>query len=193
MIKTLALLSVFWVNTVLASNHQFTDFFNSLESLKANFTQTTYSDTHSLLSSTSGTLTFKRPQQLHWHTTQPNEQILLLNNNELWLIDTELEQASLQQVQDLSKTPLYWLISKPDTIKNLPNFSHSQMGVDWYTASTPAHALKFGFKNGLLQAISLKNELEQTILISFDRLVVNPEINPEIFVLALNPNFDIIR
>ena len=193
MIKALALLSVFWVNTALASNHKFSDFFNSLESLKANFTQTTYSDTHSLLSSASGTLTFGRPQQLHWHTTQPNEQILLLNNDELWLVDAELEQASLQKIQDLSKTPLYWLINKPSSLQHLPIFSHQENQVDWYTANTSTQALKFGFKDNLLHAISLKNELEQTVLINFDQLVVNPEINPEIFVLELNPNFDIIR
>jgi len=189
MIKTLAALSIFWANAAFSANQQFSDFFNSLESLKANFTQTTYSDTHSLLSTASGTLAFKRPQQLRWHTTQPNEQILLLNNNELWLIDTELEQASLQQIQDLSKTPLYWLINKPNSMNNPPTFSYKKKGVDWYTTQT----LKFGFKEGLLYAISLKNEIDQTILISFDWLIVNPKINQKIFVLTLDPTFDVIR
>ena len=193
MTKILVVLSIFWANTALSANHQFSDFFNSLESLKANFTQTTYSDTHSLLSTTSGTLTFKRPQQLRWHTAQPNEQILLLNNDELWLVDTELEQASLQQIQDLSQTPLYWLINKPDTLQNLPVFSHRQEGVDWYTTNTSTQALKFGFKDNLLHTISLKNELDQTIVIAFDQLQTNPRIKPEIFKLSLDPNFDIIR
>jgi len=191
--KILVILSVFWANTALSVNHQFADFFNSLESLKANFTQTTNSDTHALFSTTSGTFAFKRPQQLRWHTTQPNEQILLLNNEELWLIDTELEQASLQQIQDLSQTALYWLINKPSTLQNLPVFSHRQEGVDWYTTNTSTQALKFGFKDNLLHTISLKNELDQTIVIAFDQLQTNPRIKPEIFKLSLDPNFDIIR
>ena len=193
MTKILVVLSIFWVNTALSANHQFSDFFNSLESLKANFTQTTNSDTYALFSTTSGTFAFKRPQQLRWHTTQPNEQILLLNNEELWLIDTELEQASLQQIQDLSQTPLYWLINKPDTMQNLPVFSHRQEGVDWYTTNTSTQVLKFGFKDNLLHTISLKNELDQTIVIAFDQLQTNPRIKPEIFKLSLDPNFDIIR
>ncbi len=189
MIKILAVLSIFWANTALSTNHQFSDFFNSLESLKANFTQTTFNETGALIQTTSGTLAFQRPAQIHWHTTSPNEQILLLNNNELWLIDTELEQASLQQTQDLSQTPLHWLINKPNTLKNPPTFSYNKRGVDWYTTQT----LKFGFKGGLLHAISFENELGQTILITFDQLNTQPNINPNIFKLRLDPSFDVVR
>ncbi len=193
MTKILVVLSIFWANTALSANHQFSDFFNSLESLKANFTQTTYSDTHSLLSTTSGTLTFKRPQQLRWYTTQPNEQILLLNNDELWLVDTELEQASLQQIQDLSQTPLYWLINKPSTLQNLPIFSHQENHIDWYTTNTLTQVLKFGFKDDLLHAISLKNELEQTVLIVFDQIDTKPNIEHGAFELRIDSGFDVIR
>ena len=193
MTKILVVLSIFWANTALSANHQFSDFFNSLESLKANFTQTTYSDTHSLLSTTSGTLIFKRPQQLRWHTAQPNEQILLLNNDELWLVDTELEQASLQQIQDLSRTPLYWLINKPSTLQNLPIFSHQENHIDWYTTNTLTQVLKFGFKDDLLHAISLKNELEQTVLIVFDQIDTKPNIEHGAFELRIDSGFDVIR
>jgi outer membrane lipoprotein carrier protein len=193
MTKILVVLSIFWANTALSANHQFSDFFNSLESLKANFTQTTYSDTHSLLSTTSGTLTFKRPQRLRWHTAQPNEQILLLNNDELWLVDTELEQASLQQIQDLSQTPLYWLINKPSTLQNLPIFSHQENHIDWYKTNTLTQVLKFGFKDDLLHAISLKNELEQTVLIVFDQIDTKPNIEHGAFELRIDSGFDVIR
>lgn len=109
------------------------------------------------------------------------------------MVDIELEQASLQQIQDLSQTPLYWLINKPSTLQNHPVFSHRQEGIDWYTTNTSTQALKFGFKDNLLHAISLKNELEQAIVIVFDQLQINPRIKPEIFKLGLDPNFDIIR
>lgn len=189
MIKTLAALSIFWANVAFSANQQFSDFFNSLESLKANFTQTTHSETGALIQTTSGTLDFQRPAQLRWHTTQPNEQILLLNNNELWLIDIELEQASLQQIQDFSQTPLYWLINKPSAMKNPPAFYHKNKGIDWYTNP----ALKFGFKGDLLHAISLKNELGQTILITFNQIDTQPNINPNIFELRLGSDFDVVR
>ena len=128
-----------------------------------------------------------------WHTTQPNEQILLLNNDELWLVDTELEQASLQQIQDLSQTPLYWLINKPSTLQNLPILSHQENHIDWYKTNTLTQVLKFGFKDDLLHAISLKNELEQTVLIVFDQIDTKPNIEHGAFELHIDSGFDIIR
>ena len=195
--KWVALLVLLWINTAIsANNNQFDDFFNALESLSADFNQTTYSDTGILLNNASGRFAFKRPQQLRWHTTKPNEQILLLNNNEFWLIDVELEQASLQVNQDLSQTPLYWLINKPESIANMPTFSYRKNGVDWYGTdrlSSQYQQLYFGFEGKTLRAISLKNQLEQTIIILFDQLSVNPIIKPQTFDLNLDPVFDIIR
>ncbi len=124
------LLAIF-TNHVQANN-QFKDFFNSFDRLSADFKQTTHNEFNVLIGTTSGTLSFNRPTQLRWHTTFPNEQILLLNNNELWLVDIELEQATLERTTDLTQTPLYWLINKPDQIENTPIFSHTENNIDWY-------------------------------------------------------------
>lgn len=197
MIKSLALLALFWVNTTLSTtNNQFSHFFNALTSLKADFIQTTYDEKGVLIGTISGSFIFNRPKQLRWHTNTPNEQILLLNNNELWLIDIELEQASLQKLQDLSQTPLYWLINKPNTIKNSPSFSYQHKGIDWYKANSQSsqyQQLLFGFKDKVLHAISLRNTLNQTILIAFKKALINPKIQLRDFELKLNSEFDIIR
>ena len=197
MIKSVVLLALFWAGTALSlPNNQFSDFFNTLDSLSANFTQNTYSETSELIHTTSGTFAFNRPKQLRWHTTIPNEQILLLNNNELWLVDVELEQASLQQTKDLSKTPLYWLVTKPNSLNNPPIFSHQKDSIDWYQTnqhSSQYQQLFFGFEDKTLRAVSLKNELDQTILILFDQVSINPIIKPQLFELNLDPAFDVIR
>ncbi|NYT28590.1 MAG: hypothetical protein H0A76_12455, partial [Candidatus Thiodubiliella endoseptemdiera] len=49
------------------------------------------------------------------------------------------------------------------------------------------------FVGNQLSAISLENELDQVIYISFDNMQVNTKINPEDFELRLNPDFDVIR
>jgi len=184
------LLAIF-TNHVQANN-QFKDFFNSFDRLSADFKQTTHNEFNVLIGTTSGTLSFNRPTQLRWHTTFPNEQILLLNNNELWLVDIELEQATLERTTDLTQTPLYWLINKPDQIENTPIFSHTENNIDWYK-TTKKNKLYFGFTNNTLRAISLNNELGQKVLVSFDNVVINPQISPKIFELKLDPTFDVIR
>lgn len=193
MIKKLTLIFTLWSSVALSERNQFFTFFSTLESLKSDFTQTVYSVGDIFISETSGKLIFQYPQQLRWQSNKPNEQTLMLNNNELWLIDTELEQAVLQQTKNLSETPLYWLINKLNGIKNIPKYSHSSGGIDWYIANKSTKPLSFGFVNNELSAISLENELDQIIYIVFDNMQVNPDINSEDFELDINPSFDIIR
>lgn len=198
MIKKLILIIALWSNIVLSENNenqkhnQFNHFFNTLNSLKANFSQSVYTAGDILLSETSGNLVFQRPQQLRWNTDQP-KQTLLLNNNQLWMVDIDLEQAVLQKSQDFSKTPLYWLINKPNTLKNTPKYAYSEGGIDWYLANQSTQPLKFGFVNGILNTISLENELDQVIFITFDTIEINPNINQKAFELNLDPDFDIIK
>ncbi len=178
------------------ANNQFNDFFNALDSLSADFKQNTYSDTNTLVATSSGQLLFNRPQQLRWHTTQPNEQILLLNNNELWLIDTELEQATLQKIQEISQTPLYWLINKPASNNNTPEFAYRENNIDFYRANNTNSEytnLLFAFKQNTLYAISVNNILGQKIVIIFDNVTTNPQIDQSVFELKINPEFDVIR
>ncbi len=186
------LILIFYSFSFANSNHEFSNFFNSFERLSANFTQSTYSNTGALLANSSGTLLFKRPQQLIWHTLIPNEQILLLNNTGLWLVDIELEQASLMQTTDLTQTPLYWLINRPSDISHTPQYTHTKDKIDWYSTQK-ANQLSFGFKDSTLQAITLNNELDQTILVTFNSVTINPNIKTNAFELNLAPEFDILR
>ena len=179
-------------SSMAIANSEFSDFFNSFETLSADFTQQTLSESSTPLTKTSGYLHFKRPASFVWQTKTPIEQTLLLNNHELWLIDTELEQASQQATNDLKNTPLYWLMNRPENLQDLPRFSHSELGVNWYKTNQ-SNQLSFGFRNKTLDAIRLTNQLGQTIQVVFSEIILNPELNESVFALNLAPGFDVIR
>lgn len=179
-------------SSVAIANSEFSDFFNSFEALSADFTQQTFSDSNTLLTKTSGYLHFKRPASFVWQTKTPIEQTLLLNNHELWLIDTELEQASQQATNDLKNTPLYWLMNRPENLQDLPRFSHSELGVNWYKTNQ-SNQLSFGFRNKTLDTIQLTSQLDQKIQVVFSDIILNPELNESVFALNLAPGFDVIR
>ncbi|NYT52635.1 MAG: outer-membrane lipoprotein carrier protein LolA [Candidatus Vesicomyosocius endoextente] len=172
------------------SNYDFSNFFSSFERLSANFTQHTYNNTGTLLTKSSGTLLFKRPKQLIWHTLVPNEQILLLNNTKLWLVDVELKQASLISTTNLTQTPLYWFINRPIDNNHIPQYTHTKDKINWYKTQQ-TNQLSFGLKNNMLKAISLNNKLNQTILLTFDSIIINPIIESNAFELNLKIGFDI--
>lgn len=196
MIKFAVLLFSGFIATANAAvDNQFNHFFNALDSFSANFSQSSFDANQTLINTVTGSVLFARPKQLRWHITSPNEQILLLNNQQLWSIDIALEQAVLQ-TSNISNTPLYWLINKPNTLAHSPVFSHQTNGVDWYQApktSPDYHNLLFAFKAGSLDAISLVNNLGQKIVIHFSQLKINPVFNSQAFQLNLDPSFDIIK
>ncbi|SMN14731.1 Outer membrane lipoprotein carrier protein LolA [uncultured Candidatus Thioglobus sp.] len=145
-----------------------------------------------VLANTSGNLKFQRPAQFVWQTDLPFEQTLLLSNNELWLVDYELEQASMRSIDELKNTPLYWLINRPDQLDTLPSFTDSQQGVRWYSTQQD-DTLSFGFVNKKLAAIKLNNRLDQQVLVSFSKLKTNPSFKQNTFKLTLGADFDVIR
>ncbi len=163
-----------------------------MESLSAEFNQNTFDEYQQLIASSKGIIQFKRPQLLLWHTLAPNDQRLLLKADELWLIDAELEQASLQKIDNLINSPLYWLISRPNETDNPPSHQQTVDGIDWYLNDNNQQ-LAFGFKDGVFHAIKLKNELSQTIQIQLDNVKINPIIDSSVFKLNLHPDFDVIR
>jgi outer membrane lipoprotein carrier protein len=191
MIKYLTVLTICYSSFSIANN-DFVDFFNSFETISANFNQQTIDENNSLLASTTGYFKFKRPMQFIWKTQQPIEQTLLLNNNQLWLVDHELEQASIRNIDELKNTPLYWLLNRPKQIKTLPTFELEAQNIRWY-ATQQNNQLSFGFSNGRLLAIQMNNQLNQTILVNFSDLKINPILDKNTFKLALSPDFDVIQ
>ncbi|WPE16518.1 outer-membrane lipoprotein carrier protein LolA [Candidatus Thioglobus autotrophicus] len=178
--------------SIAMANNEFEAFFSSLETLSADFTQQTYNDANIPISKTSGYLRFERPASFIWQTNSPIEQTLLLHNQELWLVDTELEQASQRAISELKGTPLYWLINRPEQLKNLPKYTHSKLGVNWYQTQQ-SNQLSFGFRNNSLHALRLTNTLGQNIQVVFSEMILNPNLEKNTFALDLTNDFDIIR
>ena len=191
MIKYLAALAICYSSLSIANN-EFSDFFNSFETLSADFNQKTTDEHGAIVASTTGYLKFKRPAQFIWQTQQPIDQTLLLNNNELWLIDHELEQASMRNIDELKNTPLYWLLNRPEQLKTLPTFERESQGIRWYRTQE-FNKLSFGFTNNQLTAIQLNNQLGQTVLVRFKNVISNSAMSQNIFKLKLNKDFDVIR
>jgi outer membrane lipoprotein carrier protein len=192
MIKLLIFLCL---NGYIFANEKTNDFelfFNSFSTLKADFKQYTYSESDVLLGQTSGGLIFKRPQNFIWQTKEPDKQTLFLSAQSMWLIDYDLEQAIEQNKQNLSQTPLYWLINRPNNLQNTPQYSYSKDGLDWYLTHQ-SNQLRFGFEDNQLRAIMLTNKLNQTLLLVFENLQTNLKFKKNTFKSNIPNGFDIIK
>lgn len=173
-----------------AQANDFARFFASFESLSADFHQVLLDAQNRPLESSQGQLIFVRPGGLRWQTDSPSQQVLLLNNQQLYLIDYELEQVSQRSLETVDNTPIYWLARSPETLETLPEHSHSHQGIDWYRAG---EHLSFGFQAARLHSIRHTNGLAQTILVQLDNLVIDPEIDPQQLQPTVPAGFDLIK
>jgi outer membrane lipoprotein carrier protein len=181
------------VTTSLFAKSSFNDFFENLETLKANFIQENININEQLVEKSTGFLILKRPNQLYWETQQPNNQILIVNKNALLVYDVDLEQASEQSAQKFQSSPLYWLLqNKKD---QQPKFIITRNNMDWFSINDPQgnfEKVLFGFKNKKLLLIKLLNA-QGTLFIKFKDIEINSKIDEAIFNLKLPEDVDIIR
>ena len=81
-----------------ASTKRLTGLLNQAETLTGRFSQLSLDGSGTQLQETSGELALKRPGQFRWHTDAPMEQLLVSNGKKVWLYDPDLEQVTIQEL-----------------------------------------------------------------------------------------------
>ncbi|MGL5948416.1 MAG: outer membrane lipoprotein chaperone LolA [Aeromonas sp.] len=73
----------------------------------AQFSQQVFDSQGKKLIDASGTLAVARPNRFHWHTTAPDESLIVADGQSVWLFDPLLEQVTVMgQAAAMQNTPL---------------------------------------------------------------------------------------
>ncbi len=76
------------------------------QTISARFSQLTLDASGTHLQDLLGNWRSQRPGMFRWHTDQPMEQLLVSNGEKVWLYDPDLEQVTIQTLdQRLTHTP----------------------------------------------------------------------------------------
>lgn len=147
--------------------NDFEDFFSKVESFRADFTQEINGKT------TSGVLYFSRPKLLKWHTTKPDEIVLLLNDKQITYYDVWLQSANIVSYKKHNLIEI--ITTNPKNLAQLPKFIVSKNNINYYELDE----IFFGFKNSILQEIISNNNLGQEIYVRLDNLQQNIDLSSE--------------
>lgn len=83
-----------------------TTLLNQAQTISGRFSQLTLDGSGTQLQETAGEMALKRPGQFRWHTDAPMEQLLISNGEKIWLYDPDLQQVTIQKMdQRLTHTP----------------------------------------------------------------------------------------
>ncbi|MBD1388547.1 outer membrane lipoprotein chaperone LolA [Neiella sp. HB171785] len=101
----------------------------SMTGFTAKFEQTVYDEQQQVLQQSTGNLAIKRPGMLRWQVETPDEELLIANNDALWLYSPFLEQVSIYDLQAaIGQSPFMLLTSDDPAIWQDYDISQNETG-----------------------------------------------------------------
>lgn len=172
---------------------------NQFITLKANFTQTTVDLNQQILQNSNGTVILKRPGHFRWETMKPTHQIVITNDNTVWIYDVDLKQATKQSLQNLPINPATLLSGHIDTL--LKQFTvhlipHHNIMVFQLMPKTPNNAFRsvaLVFANSKLKSMHIENNMGQTTVFDFSNVIFNSVLSADLFHFSAPQGVDVLQ
>lgn len=183
---------------------QFKSFVAATKSAKGEFTQHQVKKLESGGTKTStestGTFVFARPGKFIWTYVKPYDQVLQADGDQLYIFDKDLNQVTVKKLGNaLGSSPAAILFGSNDLEKNF-NLSEagSKDGLEWLKAVPKAKDTSFeeitiGLRNGLPEAMELKDTFGQLSVLAFKKIERNPALNGASFKFVMPKGADVFN
>lgn len=176
------------------------DLLGKAQTLSGRFSQLTLDGSGTQLQETSGQMALKRPGQLRWHTDAPMEQLLVSNGEKVWLYDPDLEQVTIQKMdQRLTHTPALLLSGDVSKISENFEITYEEAGqvVDFIlkpkARDTLFDNLRLSFRSGVLNDMQLIDSVGQRTNILFMGVKMNEPLDASLFNFEIPAGADVIQ
>jgi outer membrane lipoprotein carrier protein len=177
-----------------------TELLNQAQTINARFSQLTLDGSGTQLQETAGQLALKRPGLFRWHTDAPMEQLLVSDGKQVWLYDPDLEQVTIQTLdQRLTHTPALLLSGDVSKIRENFEISHNEGGnvVDFIlkpkSKDTLFDSLRLSFRDKVLNDMQLIDSIGQRTNILFLNVKMNEPQDDAQFTFEIPAGADVIQ
>ncbi|MCQ4346496.1 outer membrane lipoprotein chaperone LolA [Pseudomonas stutzeri] len=182
------------------SVQRLTELLGQAQTLSGRFSQLTLDGSGTQLQEASGEMRLKRPGLLRWHTDAPMEQLLVSNGEKVWLYDPDLEQVTVQALdQRMTHTPALLLSGDVSKIRENFTISHREGGsvVDFIlkpkAKDTLFDTLRLSFRNGVINDMQLIDSIGQRTNILFLGVRLNEPLPDGLFTFQVPEGADVIE
>ena len=175
------------------------DYFSGLNTFQSSFTQTVTDSNGERLQDAQGRVWMQRPGRFRWDYATPYRQLIVADGEHLWTYDEDLEQATVEPVDDaLSSTPAM-LLSGFRPLDEVMRWQETgtRDGRTWYRLDpkqqdTAVEEVQIAFDAGQLAIIEVRDGFGNHTRIGFSDITRNQSIDPDRFRIQLPPGTDII-
>ena len=183
---------------------QFKTFVASTKAAKGEFTQRQVKNTNGEAAKpaqpSSGTFLFARPGKFIWTYVKPYDQVLQADGEKLYIFDKDLNQVTVKQLGNaLGSSPAAILFGSNDLEKNFTlSEAGTRDGMEWLKAVPKAKDTSFeqitiGLRDGLPQAMELKDSFGQTSVLTFSKFEKNPALTATSFKFVMPKGADVFN
>ena len=182
---------------------QFKSFVSTTKSARGEFTQRlvkSIEGTPRVSNASTGTFAFARPGKFIWTYQKPYEQVLQADGEKLYIYDKDLNQVTVKRLGDaLGSSPAAVLFGSNDLEKSfmLKDVGEKD-GLEWLEATpktkdTTFEKISIGLKDGLPQAMELRDSFGQVSLLSFRKFEKNPAMPADQFRFVVPKGADVMQ
>jgi outer membrane lipoprotein carrier protein len=197
-------LAVAWPAAAEASAlAQFKSFVATTQSAKGEFTQRQIKMMDGTLKTSnaaSGIFIFARPGKFIWDYQKPYEQLLQADGENLYIYDKDLNQVTIKKLGNaLGSSPAAILFGSNDLEQNFTlKEAGTRRGLEWLEATPKSKDTTFdrigiGLKDGVPQAMELKDSFGQTSELTFPKFEKNPPLSKTQFKFTVPKGADVFR
>lgn len=172
---------------------------SNASTMTADFSQMTLSANGASMQETTGNLALKRPGMFRWHTDAPAEQELVSDGQQIWLYDPDLEQVTIQAMdQRLTHTPALLLSGDVSTLQENFSITWEDSGSVIDFTLTPKvndtlfDSLRLSFRDGVINDMQMSDAVGQRTNILFQDVKLNQSMNEDQFTFEIPDGIDVI-
>lgn len=170
-----------------------------MDSMQANFVQSTRDKRNNILQELKGTLLVAKPGKMRWQTEAPYAQLVVSDNQSVWMYDEDLEQVTIRDMeQRVQETPALLLsgnnkeISENFAVSFTENGSFSRYSLKPKDASQLFERIEFQYFEKTLESMRIYDATGQITEIVFSDIENNPKTTPAQFIFKAPKGTDVI-
>jgi outer membrane lipoprotein carrier protein len=174
-------------------------FLKDVTTLSARFEQSLVDDSDVVVEESEGTVELSRPWKFRWAYTEPFEQLLVADGQNVWSYDADLMQVTVKPQQEiLESTPSLLFGGSGDALEDFEYIgSFSERATIWVRLrpKNPDNGfrnIELGFTDGDLSRMIFSDNLEQTTLVALFDVRINQGIDASRFRFAPPPGVDVV-
>jgi outer membrane lipoprotein carrier protein len=148
----------------------------------------------------SGTFVFARPGKFIWTYQKPYEQLLQADGETLYIYDKDLNQVTTKKLGNaLGSSPAAILFGSNELEKNFTlSEAGTRDGLEWLNAvpkakDTTFEQISIGLRDGVPQAMELKDTFGQTSVLKFTNFQRNPTLPAQQFKFDIPKGADVSK